>query len=244
MPAQRRLRAVRTVPRETAAASPSDASPDFPSKRKEAPRLYVLAGANGAGKSSIAGAMFRESGAAYFNPNEAARRLREKNPVLNQTQANSAAWHTGKALLERAIAQGQDFAIETTLGAATIPRLLADAAARGFAVRIWFAGLATPELHLKRVRARVRSGGHDIPERDVRRRFEHSRINLILLLPSLTALRVYDNSAEAGPAAGNTPEPMLVLHMENGKIIAPEDLSRTPQWAKPIAAAAMKMQRA
>ena len=55
MPAQRRLRAVRTVPRETAAASPSDASPDFPSERKEAPRLYVLAGANGAGKSSIAG---------------------------------------------------------------------------------------------------------------------------------------------------------------------------------------------
>ncbi len=62
------------------------------------------------------------------------------------------------------------------------------------------------------------------------------------LLPALAALRVYDNSAEADPAAGKTPEPVLVLHMEKGKIVGPADLSATPPWAKPVVAAAIRMQ--
>lgn len=205
------------------------------------PRIYVLAGVNGAGKSSIAGAAFREHGADYYNPDEAARALMAANPGLNQVEANSAAWHRGRELLERAIAERLDFAFETTLGASTIPRLLVEAAEKGIKVYIWYAGLATPELHIARVRARVRGGGHDISEKDIRRRFEHSRLNLIQLLPALTALRVYDNSADADPAAGKAPAPKLVLHMQNGKILNPADLPRAPDWAKPIVAAAMKL---
>jgi predicted ABC-type ATPase len=90
------------------------------------------------------------------------------------------------------------------------------------------------------VRARVHAGGHAIPEADIRRRYEHSRLNLIHLLPKLASLRVYDNSAEADPAKGRTPEPVLVLHMEKGKIRNPNDLARAPGWAKPIVAAALK----
>ena len=203
--------------------------------------IYVLAGVNGAGKSSIAGAAFRENGADYYNPDEAARELKVANPGLDQTQANSAAWHRGRELLGRAIAGGLDFAFETTLGASTIPRLLTDAARRGISVHVWYAGLATPELHIARVKARVARGGHDIPEEAIRQRFEHSRLNLIQLLPVLAALRVYDNSTEADPAAGRTPMPVLVLHMERGRILNPQDLPHVPDWAKPIAAAAMKI---
>lgn len=203
--------------------------------------IYVLAGVNGAGKSSIAGVAFRENGADYYNPDEAARGLKAANPGLDQTQANSAAWHRGRELLERAIAGGLDFAFETTLGASTIPRLLTDAARQGIAVHVWYAGLATPELHIARVKARVARGGHDIPEQAIRRRFEHSRLNLIQLLPMLSTLRVYDNSAEADPAAGRTPMPVLVLHMERGRILNPQGLPHVPDWAKPIAAAAMKI---
>jgi len=205
------------------------------------PRLYVLAGVNGAGKSSLAGAAFRAQGADYFNPDEAARRLKTTNPGLSQTQANGAAWQQGRALLERAIAERLDYAFESTLGASTLPRLLAEAAAQGFEVHVWYAGLATPEQHLARVRARVARGGHDIPEAAIRRRFEHSRLNLIQLMPVLAALRVYDNSAEADPAAGKAPAPVLVLHLEKGRILNPQDLPRAPAWAKPIVAAAMKL---
>jgi predicted ABC-type ATPase len=204
-------------------------------------RIYVLAGVNGAGKSSLAGAAFRAHGGDYYNPDEAARALKAANAALTQTQANAAAWQHGRTLLERAIAKRLDYAFETTLGASTIPRLLAEAAAQGIEVRVWYAGLATPELHLARVRARVARGGHDIPEQTIRRRFEHSRLNLIQLLPALAALRVYDNSAEAEPAAGKAPAPMLVLHMEQGRILNLQDLPRAPGWAKPIVAAALKL---
>jgi predicted ABC-type ATPase len=210
-------------------------------RKAQAPRLYVLAGVNGAGKSSIGGAMIRASGAGYFNPDEAARDLIAANPRLDQVKANAAAWQQGRRLLERAIRERKDFAFETTLGGSTMPRLLSEAASQGFEVRIWYVGLTSADLHIERVRNRVRAGGHDIPESSIRRRWRHSRLNLVQLLPHLTELRVYDNSADADPAAGHAPVPVLVLHLDHGEIVGPPDLSSTPEWAKPIVAAALKL---
>lgn len=162
-------------------------------------------------------------------------------PGMRQAEANAAAWHQGRRLLERAIAERLDFAFETTLGGSTLARLLALAADQGAEVHVLYIGLSSPEQHIARVRSRVRAGGHDIPEADIRRRYEHSRINLVHLLPKLASLRVYDNSAEADPAKGREPEPRLVLHVEKGRIRNADDLARTPGWAKPIVAAAMKL---
>lgn len=215
--------------------------------------IYVIAGVNGAGKSSVAGETFRQSGSDYYNPDEAARRLMTStavshqrrrpfvNPPLTQTEANSVAWHEGVRLLRRAIDEQLDFAFETTLGANTIPRLLLKGAKAGAEVYVWYVGLESPELHIARVKSRVVRGGHDISEADIRRRYEHSRINLIDLLPSLHALRVFDNSREADPARGQTPKPALVLSMERGIILEPKDLRQTPRWAKPIVAAALNI---
>jgi predicted ABC-type ATPase len=202
----------------------------------------VLAGVNGAGKSSIGGATIRANGGEYYNPDEAARALMAANPGLDQVDANAFAWHQGKRLLERAIRERLDFAFETTLGGNTMPRLLAEAAALGIEVRVWYVGLASAEMHIERVRQRVRLGGHDIPEADIRRRYRHSRLNLVQLLPALTELRVYDNSAAADPAEGHAPRPVLLLHVERGRIVGPPDLSSTPEWAKPIVAAALELQ--
>lgn len=204
-----------------------------------APRMYVLAGVNGAGKSSIGGAAVRRQGGVYFNPDEAARTLMAANPALTQVDANSAAWHAGVRLLTHAIEKRLDYAFETTLGGNTITRLLAQAASQGVEVHMWYAGLSSPDLHIARVQSRVRRGGHDIPAEQIHRRYEHSRLNLIELLPHLATLRVYDNSTEADPAAGRTPKPTLVLQMEQGNICNPPDLAHTPNWAKPIIAAAL-----
>ncbi|HKU71525.1 MAG TPA: zeta toxin family protein [Burkholderiales bacterium] len=206
-------------------------------------RIYVIAGVNGAGKSSIAGAMFRSEGGDYYNPDEAARRLMAANPRLPQSEANARAWQRGRDLLEQSIDKRLDFAFETTLGGNTITRILAEAAARGAHLYVWYVGLSNLELHIRRVRERVRKGGHDIPEETIRRRFEHSRRNLIALLPALTALRMYDNSTEADPAAGKAPRLTPVLLMEHRKILNPADLPRAPDWAKPIVAAAIRLAR-
>jgi predicted ABC-type ATPase len=209
----------------------ADATPD--------PCLYVLAGTNGAGKSSLAGAALLRSGVEYFNPDQAARLILARNSGLDQAGANSAAWHQGRRLLERAIAEGKTFAFETTLGGTTITGLLQRALATGMAVRVWYVGLESPDLHIARVRARVARGGHDIPAEQVRARYDSSRLNLIRLLPWLTELRVYDNSADADPHDGVAPEPALVLHMRQGRIVRSCPLAETPAWAKPIMAAAM-----
>ncbi len=202
----------------------------------------MLAGVNGAGKSSIGGAAFRAFGADYYNPDEASRALRRADAALVQTEANAAAWQQGRRLLERAIGERLDFAFETTLGARTIPRLLTEAAGTGIEIHVWYVGLAGAELHIARVKARVNQGGHDIAEADIRRRYESSRLNLIRLLPQLTALRLFDNSAEGDPALGEAPAPTIVLEMQHGIIVGPADLSHTPDWAKPIVAAALKLQ--
>jgi predicted ABC-type ATPase len=205
------------------------------------PCIYVLAGTNGAGKSSIAGAIFRAKGADYFNPDEAAARIRHTKPHLSQAEGNSQAWSQGTRLLQRAIAERLSFAFETTLGGNTIPALLNSALSAGLEIRVWYVGLRSIELHIARVRARVEKGGHPIPEQKIRERFDRSRLNLIRLLPRLTELLVYDNSNEADPDAGERPEPKLLLHMASGKIVSSCDLHLIPEWAKPILAGALKI---
>jgi predicted ABC-type ATPase len=213
---------------------------------KRAPAcITVLAGTNGGGKSSIAGAMLRSAGGDYFNPDEAARRIRARDPSLSIPEANGVAWREGRRLLERAIDGRRSFAFETTLGGETMTERLERAAAAGLEIRVWYLALESPELHLARVRARVARGGHDIPDADVRRRYTRSLENLVRILPKLTELRMCDNSAPGDPAAGHAPRPVLVLHFVRGRVVrpAPSRLSATPQWAKPVLAAALKLDR-
>lgn len=203
------------------------------------PTIHVLAGTNGAGKSSVAGAALKEAGAEYFNPDEAARRVVAETPEITPEQANSIAWHEGKRLLECAIEKKLDWVFETTLGGNTIAALLQRAAETGLAVRVWYVGLAAPELHIARVRARVARGGHDIPESKIRERYDQSRVNLIHLLPWLTSLRLYDNSEEGDPATEG-PRPKLILSLDEGRIVQVLPMNEVPQWAKPIVTAALE----
>ena len=210
----------------------------------EKPVIHVLAGVNGAGKSSIGESEFRSEGLSVFNPDTIAQQIRDLHPDISLTLANAHAWQIGKSLLEQAIAGGQDYRFETTLGGRTIAQLLEKAARSGHRLQVWFCGLASADLHIRRVRSRVAHGGHDIPVEKIRERWNRSRENLIRLLPLIDHLRVYDNSSEADPAAGRQPRPVLLLEMQRGKIMAPADLSNAPDWAQPIIAAAIHLHTA
>lgn len=187
------------------------------------------------------GAMLLQQGVPYFNPDLATRRILLANPGVSQLEANSAAWHEGKRLLERAISERLDFAFETTLGGKTIVDHLDKALSEGIEVKIWYVGLDSVERHIARVRSRVLQGGHGIAEEKIRERYIHSRLNLIRLLPRLTELLLYDNSEEANLLTGRAPEPDLILHLTRGRVRETCELTHAPEWAKPILAAALKL---
>ena len=203
------------------------------------PTITVLAGTDGAGKSSIGGARLEEARTPFYNPDVETRALIEANPGMTFGEANAAAWRIGKERLEAAIVHRHSFNFETTLGGTTITRLLAKVQADGLRIRIWYCGLSDAELHIARVRARVRRGGHDIPAAKVRERYDASRNNLCTLLPSLDELMLYDNSTEADPGSGEPPQPVQLLHFRDGKILS--RVSSMPNWAKPIAAVVMSL---
>lgn len=204
------------------------------------PEIVVFAGTNGAGKSSIIGAALRERNADYFNPDEATKRFQERFPDTTLEAANSRAWRLGRRLLNGAIVRRQRFVFETTLGGRTITGLLLKAANVGMPVRIMYIGLHSADLHVKRVRDRVRRGGNDIPEERIRQRYTSSRQNLVRLTPHLTELKVFDNSTEGAPATGTHPRPRLIVHMKAGHIISMCPLPDVPDWAKPIVQAALR----
>lgn len=208
---------------------------------KARPVLYVLAGVNGAGKSSVGGHLLERAGLTWFNPDTFARELMAETGC-DQAEANAAAWQEGVRRLDEAVAHGTHHAFETTLGGRTVPARI-KAATKTHDVLMWFCGLSSPELHLARVKARVVVGGHDIPEAKIRERYPAALENLIALMPYLAHLQVYDNSADAGMGDA-IPDPLLVAEMKSGKLVWPADLeslSNTPDWAKPLLEAALSV---
>ncbi|WP_448097275.1 hypothetical protein [Luteibacter yeojuensis] len=205
----------------------------------ERPVLYVLAGVNGAGKSSIGGYRLRQAGLDWFNPDTFAREL-VADTGCAQVEANAAAWNEGMRRLDEAMAHGTVYAFETTLGGNTVPAKIADAT-RTHDVLMWFCGLSSPERHVARVAARVAAGGHDIPEAKIRERYVAALENLIALLPAIALLQVYDNSVDV--ARGEAiPDPLLVAEIARGRLVSPTDIDalwRTPDWAKPVLEAAL-----
>lgn len=203
--------------------------------------ILVLAGVNGAGKSSVGGHLLSEVGIPWFNPDSYAKSLLDANLVA-PAAANAEAWNEGMRRLDDALATDETFAFETTLGGHTVPRKLATVGNTHDLV-IWFVGLDSVERHLARVASRVKRGGHAIAPEKIKERYVNSILNLIRLLPNISHLKVFDNSTEA-TRNGMLPEPQLILELKNGRILVPRSqkaLKNTPDWAKPIVEAALQI---
>jgi predicted ABC-type ATPase len=194
--------------------------------------IFVLAGVNGAGKSSVGGSAIRAAGQDWYNPDAFARNMHAQFPDKPLQEINSRIWHEGRRRLEAAIRNNSDFAFETTLGGNTITNTLLDAIAAGTPVSIWYCGLASVEQHIERVAARVARGGHDIPEELIRSRCRTSMRNLCRLAPGLHQLAVFDNSRPLDDR--QRPDIRRLLHVVKGEV---RELDRAmPDWAKPVAA--------
>ncbi len=140
------------------------------------PRCLIIAGPNGAGKTTFARTYLpREDLVRFVNADLLAAGLSPLDPSAAQV----AAGRFFLSELDRLSAAGADFAFESTLsGLGYLPRLKRWKEA-GYRVEIIYLKLDDVRVALNRIATRVRGGGHDVPERDVRRRFKRSWSNFI-----------------------------------------------------------------
>jgi predicted ABC-type ATPase len=158
----------------------------------QAPIVAVIAGPNGAGKSTLAPHLLRDVLRldAFVNADQLALGLSGFAP-------EDAAFSAGRVALDHMrglAARGQSFAFETTLATRSFGPWLASFAREGYAVLLAFLWLPSADLAVERVRARVRLGGHDIPEATIRRRYPRAIDGFFRLRSRLTSWRFYDTS--------------------------------------------------
>ncbi|MFZ0761907.1 MAG: zeta toxin family protein [Candidatus Sulfotelmatobacter sp.] len=159
------------------------------------PRLTIVAGANGSGKTTLTGwnsDVFRAI--PILDPDAIAKALQLTSPAAFPIAAArqvlaSAKEHIGKH---------ESFAVETTLAGKHYLQMMADARICGFEVVLVYIGTEDVEINLSRIRDRVLAGGHDVPESDVRRRYQRSFKNLPTAMERADHTILFDNSTEEG----------------------------------------------
>ncbi len=155
------------------------------------PILCILGGCNGAGKTTLARELLPLLGLRRFlNADAIALGLSPLDPTLS-------AFRAGRLLLEEAgalIAAKNSFAVESTLSGRTHAGLVRRAKACGYRIVLHYIVIDSAAQAIERVALRVKMGGHDVPEADVRRRFERSRRHFLeTYLPLADEWGVWDN---------------------------------------------------
>lgn len=156
-------------------------------------QLYIIAGCNGAGKTTASYTVLPEilECREFVNADEIAKGLSPFNPA-------SVAIEAGKLMLKRMnelLIAGADFSMETTLATRTYTRLVSSAQRMGYRVSLIFFWLSSPELAVNRVAQRVKAGGHDIPKNVIYRRYQAGIDNLFnIYMPCVDYWMLADNS--------------------------------------------------
>ncbi len=157
------------------------------------PNLYIIAGCNGAGKTTASFTIFPEilNCNQFVNADNIAYGLSPFN-------TESVAIEAGKIMLQRIeelLLSGEDFAIETTLTTRSYVTMIHKARASGYKVSLIYIWLNSPQLAIQRVAERVRNGGHNIPTDVIERRYFRGIKNLFeLFMPICDVWLVADNS--------------------------------------------------
>jgi predicted ABC-type ATPase len=164
-------------------------------KNETVPNLYIIAGCNGAGKTTASYTILPEMlGCKEFvNSDEIAKGLSPFNAdsIAVAVEASRIMY---KRIRELIVAQ-KTFALETTLASRSIAKLLQGAQEKGYYVTLLYFWLNTPDLAVERVKNRVASGGHNVSETTIRRRYKTGIQNLFeLYIPICDYWMITDNS--------------------------------------------------
>ena len=157
------------------------------------PRLYIIAGCNGAGKTTASYTILPDmlNCDEFVNSDEIAKSLSPNNPYESAIRASRLMMERIDELIDK----GGTFGVETTLATRTLVSVIADAQQKGYVVTLVYFWLKMPELAVERVKLRVEAGGHYVPEATILRRYDVGISNLFnLYIPVCDYWILIDNS--------------------------------------------------
>lgn len=155
--------------------------------------LYIIAGCNGAGKTTASFTILPEiiSCREFVNADEIAR-------GLSPFQPEKVAFEAGRIMLQRInelLTKGETFAFETTLSTRSYKNKVEEAKQKGYTVMLLFFWLQQVEMAKERVRIRVAEGGHPIEDDVIERRYQKGIQNLFdIYLPMVDGAMIFDNT--------------------------------------------------
>lgn len=186
-----------------------------------APQLWLLAGGNGAGKSTFHRLFLARHGLPFINADLIARDLEPHAPEAGSYRASLVAEKLRADWLEAR----RSFCFETVFSHPGKVDFVARARALGYQVVFVHIHLETPELNVARVSQRVAGGGHDVPEEKIRSRLPRTLNQVAAVMPLVNELRLLDNSYRERPFHE-------VALVRQGRIVR---MARSlPDWAKAI----------
>ncbi len=156
------------------------------------PTLLIVAGSNGAGKSTFAVPYAQKQGLPFLNADELTRQFE----AAGESQALIKAARAFLAEVAAYLARGESVCIETTLSGGYVAGVVASAKAAGFRVELFYIFLESADVAVGRVASRVHKGGHDVPEDAIRRRFARSMANFEKLRHEVDLWELYYSSKE------------------------------------------------
>ena len=142
-------------------------------------KLYIIAGCNGAGKTTASYTILPDvlKCNEFVNADEIAKGLSPFNPESTSILAGRLMLNRIRSLLSK----GKNFAFETTLSTRSYTKFVEQAKHSGYSVTLLFLWLNSEDLAVKRVQVRVKEGGHNIPEDVIRRRYQNGLSNFFKL---------------------------------------------------------------
>ncbi len=179
---------------------------------EERPRLLVVAGPNGSGKTTVTEQGLAHTwfeGCEYLNPDLIAQ---NEFGGWNSPAAVLKAAEAAKERRERALHERRSLAFETVFSAQDKVDFLRAARGEGFFVRLFFVGTSDPTINAARVARRVMQGGHDVPIGKIIARYFKSIANCAAVAHEVDRLYLYDNSVDGR-------EPTLLLRASEGRVV-------------------------
>jgi predicted ABC-type ATPase len=186
-----------------------------------APRMIVVAGPPGSGKSSLY--PLSSFNVEYFNADDRAAELNGGSYIGISNEIRKIVNGEFEAFILGCIERGVSFAIETTLRSDVTFKQAHMAKQAGFVVEMRYLALRDFRLHLERVKARADAGGHSASEATLRRIYDASLMNLRRAVEELDIVWIYDNT----DLDASHP---LVLEARDGEIHFVVD--RPPDWLR------------